>query len=44
MGVVKKSYPLDNKSLRIINRLKLYMGRNNIIDGVEKLIENDIFL
>ncbi len=43
MGVVQKTkVTLDNKSVRIVNRLGKYLVEKSIYD-IESLIKNDIF-
>lgn len=42
MGIIKKETNLDNKSVRIVNRLGKYLVDKQIYE-VEKLIGKDIF-
>lgn len=42
MGVIQKASKLDNKSLRIFNRLKKYLEINTITN-IEKFLEEGIY-
>jgi len=42
MGVLKKQFILDNKSIRIMYRLNNYIKENKI-SSFEKLLKSDIY-
>ena len=42
MGIIKRVTKLDNKSLRILNRLNKYLSINNITD-IEKFFEEGLY-
>jgi hypothetical protein len=44
MGIIKREVHFDNKSLRVMLRLKVYLENNGInVSEVDNLIKDDIY-